>query len=134
MDGNLAQRLAFCTLAVGLSTGGVAPAAATAGACPSAAPAVLHQVIPALTKTMPHDRYAAVRIRLDRGGRVNSLRLVWNSGDVAFNTAALHAAALSAYLPASRSCRAAASEFDYLFEAKAGAAQVRTSVIQQMRG
>jgi TonB family protein len=83
---------------------------------------------------MTHDRFAAVRIRLDRAGRVDSLRLAWNSGDGAFNKAALHAAALSAYLPASRSCRATASEFDYLFVAKAGAADVKTSVIQQMRG
>lgn len=48
-------------------------------------------------------------------GLVGTKRLVWNSGNAAFNDAALATASETAFAPASRACVARSSQFDYLF-------------------
>jgi TonB family protein len=109
---------AVAAASIVLSSGICAQAAVTSGSalqsCRAETPTVLRRVLPKTVAASP-STFAVVRMTLRSDGLIGTKRLVWNSGNAAFNDAALAAASRTAFAPASHACVAGASEFDYLF-------------------
>jgi TonB family protein len=76
---------------------------------------------PAVRSSAPIERtWAVVRVTVDPNGAVRSKRIVWQSGNAAFNTAALAAVAKTRFTPTVANDRVA-STFDYSLTSECGA-------------
>ncbi len=132
----LARVGAFTTLSFALTSAVGARAQTDAAVrpqnCRVATPVVLRRALPSYHVTSARQPFAVVRLTLGRDGLVKARRLVWNSGDAAFNRASLRAIEATAFAPASRACVATASTIDYVFAAMRGGRDVQTIVLSNV--